>query len=70
MRGRPTTKFLAEQCQNVSDFLFCQGRSVASKWMKQAGKRLELLDCELRNERARQGFLEAMQEEREKHASR
>lgn len=65
MRGSPTNSFLASALRNTSQFLQGERRTQAAKWCRLAASRLELLDCEVRNNQARSDFMEALQADRE-----
>lgn len=64
MRGKPTDQFLADYLRNLSTFLKRDARTTAAKWTKCASRRIELLSAQVRSERAKADFLEALREEK------
>lgn len=64
MRGHPTVRFLAEHLNMTAKVLKSEGRTSAAKWVRYASRTLLQLDCELRCERAKQEFVQAMEDDR------
>lgn len=66
MKRKPTNEDIAKALMKASVFFQQDNRQQAARWLRIAAKRIQLLDCQVRNAAAKEKFLSAMEAERER----